>query len=154
MAHERINVFVGATFPELRDHLRSQGRSAGERLKVLASIGAMVCDGELPCAPSKTDRRGGESLRINIRLSPAYREVADLLQGLHKKGGVVARLANEGYQYLQHPTQLSMPSDSRHVSASETASKVVEPEQSEPEKSDVDRLGLAAGLMSDATLWR
>ncbi|QCF28087.1 hypothetical protein [Hydrocarboniclastica marina] len=148
---ERINVIVGPAFQELHTHLAGYGNSKGERFKVLASVGAVIENSgiEMPMlgieqtGPLESDWNG----RVNIRLSDAYPE---LLSKLHSsdlsKAKRLKLLANLGLLAMRGECPSPGPRSAQH-----SEQKLDDKRSS---KSEIDRLGLAAGLFDEGdTTW-
>lgn len=155
MANDRINCFVSGKYPDLRDHLSAYGRAAGERLKLLATLGAVLPE-TVQVDPAVFGARdetiGKQVLRLNPRISGAFDEIADELQGASSKGGQIVRLAARGFAFMQSP-ELFLEIENRSSGVNGTTQDAV-PDASNDGDDDLTRIGLAAGLLSEDTLWR
>ncbi|WP_300500574.1 hypothetical protein [Marinobacter sp.] len=155
MANDRINCFVSGKYPDLRDHLSAYGRAAGERLKLLATLGAVLPE-TVQVDPAVFGARdetiGKQVLRLNPRISGAFDEIADELQGASSKGGQIVRLAARGFAFMQSP-ELFFEAENRGSGVNRTSQEAI-PDASNDGDDDLTRIGLAAGLLSEDTLWR
>lgn len=155
MANDRINCFVSGKYPDLRDHLSAYGRAAGERLKLLATLGAVLPE-TVKVDPAdfgvRDEKIGKQVLRLNPRISGAFDEIADELQGASSKGGKIVRLAARGFAFMKSP-ELFLDAENRGLGVNRTTQEEV-PDASNDVDDDLSRIGLAAGLMSEDTLWR
>lgn len=146
MANGRINVFVTGRHAGLRDHLEGFGRAAGTRLKILATIGAMSASPSQLQATAKQESVDAKVIRLNVRLSDAFEEVSECLDSAHSMGGMLVRLAALGFEFTRSPSGLPHPSANDAIPG--------EAATFDQSNSDLDRIGLAAGLLSEDTLWR
>jgi len=154
MASGRINCFVTGKHPDLRDHLRNYDRAAGERLKLLATVGAIMSamDEKLsPASPHASDQDDAV-LRVNVRLSPAFEELVGELGNATKKGGKLIRLAALGLEITRNPGAHDFVN--KIAERRDVAEKAGSDEGSNPDNSDTDWMGLAGGLLDDDAIWR
>lgn len=148
MSNVRVNVFVTGKHPRLRDHLAGYGRAAGERLKLLATIGAMISSPTDQDSVPVLKPKGGNVLRLNVRLSGAFQEITEQLGFVTSRSGLIVRLADRGLEFSHSPVEQRATSDKKEkdeFSAEHDTTRNCD---------DMDRIGLAAGLLNDATIWR
>ncbi|WP_166256269.1 hypothetical protein [Marinobacter salicampi] len=155
MTNDRVNCFVSGKYPDLRDHLSSYGRAAGERLKLLATLGAVVPENvqvDPAVSVPRADGNKKQVLRLNPRISGAFSEITDELQGASSRGGQIVRLAARGLAFMQSP-ELFLQTEKKGLSVDQAAQETgAGPAESNDD--DLNRIGLAAGLFSEDTLWR
>ena len=154
MASGRINCFVTGKYPDLRDHLRNYDRAAGERLKLLATVGAIMSamtNGSSSATPQANDL-DEDVLRVNVRLSPAFEELVGELGNATKKGGKLIRLAALGLEITRNPGAHEMLKTI--VETKESGERAAPEEAQEAAKNDTDWMGLAGGLLDDDAIWR
>lgn len=148
MANVRINVFVTGKHPLLRDHLAGYGRAAGERLKLLATIGAMITSPSDEVSDPVLKPKGGNVLRLNVRLSGAFQEVTERLGFVNSRSGMLVKLADRGLEFSHSPSELVVATDTNKVDGRSAE------DDTDQNFDDMDRIGLAAGLLNDDTIWR
>ncbi|MBU2952172.1 hypothetical protein [Marinobacter sp. F3R08] len=154
MASGRINCFVTAKYPDLRDHLRQYDRAAGERLKLLATVGAIMSamNQNLSPADPQANDLDDQVLRVNVRLSPAFEELLGELGNATKKGGKLIRLAALGLEITRNP--LAHDLLYRAAEATESVDVGAKEKDSKAATNDTDWMGLAGGLLDDDAIWR
>lgn len=154
MASGRINCFVTGKYPDLRDHLRNYDRAAGERLKLLATVGTIMSamTKDLSPATPQANDLDEDVLRVNVRLSPAFEELVGELGDATRKGGKLIRLAAIGLEVTRNPAaqELVATISERQGVAEKSETDTAQ----EGAKNDTDWMGLAGGLLDDDAVWR
>jgi|TARA_B100001057_G_C22658637_1_gene875050 hypothetical protein len=152
MASARLNCRINGKYPALREHLKQYGHAAGERLKTLATIGAVFgssCD-EIPIGRNGGGSADGEVLRLNIRLSSAFGELADRLDEGTTRSGSLVRFAAVGLGLVTGSIEVNLKGD--HVALNQNTEPSEAATDSASNSSDWIRL--AGGLLQDNTMWQ
>lgn len=152
MASARLNCRINGKYPALREHLKQYGHAAGERLKTLATIGAVFgssCD-EIPVAGSNEGSGDGEVLRLNIRLSSAFGELADRLSEGTTRSGSLVRFAAVGLGLVTGSIEMNLKENQAALNQSTRQSE----EDTSSVSNSSDWIRLAGGLLQDNTMWQ
>jgi|SRR5690554_5300479 len=159
-ADNRVNLFIGRAYPELRAHLAPYIGVRGERFRFLASLGALyersVADVPVPIQPL-TDKADEANIdwdgRINVRLSDAHPELLEQVTiAGGKRAARLKALANIGLLVISGRLSPARPQYQKQEEVAPNQ-ETMSPNESPPHD-DIDRLSLAAGLIGDFVIWK